>query len=82
MLDHHWHGNVGRISPEAPVQVVHIRREESRLLGRKDAGQPRYVAEHDAVLFFVLWQRWSSARPPTKHNRTGSPSWQTGACEF
>lgn len=33
MLDRYWHGDVGRISPEAPVPVVHIRQEESRLGG-------------------------------------------------
>lgn len=33
MLDQYWHGDVGRISPEAPVPVVHIRREENRLGG-------------------------------------------------
>lgn len=33
MLDRYWHGEVTRISPEAPVPVVHIRREESRLGG-------------------------------------------------
>jgi rfaE bifunctional protein kinase chain/domain len=33
MLDRYWHGEVGRISPEAPVPVVHIRREENRLGG-------------------------------------------------
>lgn len=33
MLDRYWHGDVSRISPEAPVPVVHIRREESRLGG-------------------------------------------------
>lgn len=33
MLDRYWHGDVGRISPEAPVPVVHIRREENRLGG-------------------------------------------------
>jgi rfaE bifunctional protein kinase chain/domain len=33
MLDRYWHGDVGRISPEAPVPVVNIRREESRLGG-------------------------------------------------
>jgi rfaE bifunctional protein kinase chain/domain len=33
MLDRYWHGEVSRISPEAPVPVVHIRREESRLGG-------------------------------------------------
>jgi rfaE bifunctional protein kinase chain/domain len=33
MLDRYWHGDVGRISPEAPVPVVRIRREENRLGG-------------------------------------------------
>jgi rfaE bifunctional protein kinase chain/domain len=33
MLDRYWHGEVTRISPEAPVPVVHIKREESRLGG-------------------------------------------------
>jgi rfaE bifunctional protein kinase chain/domain len=33
MLDRYWHGDVGRISPEAPVPVVHVRREEARLGG-------------------------------------------------
>lgn len=33
MLDRYWHGDAGRISPEAPVPVVHIRREENRLGG-------------------------------------------------
>jgi rfaE bifunctional protein kinase chain/domain len=33
MLDRYWHGEVNRVSPEAPVPVVHIRREENRLGG-------------------------------------------------
>ena len=33
MLDSYWHGEVSRISPEAPVPVVHIRRKENRLGG-------------------------------------------------
>jgi rfaE bifunctional protein kinase chain/domain len=33
MLDRYWHGDVVRISPEAPVPVVHVRREENRLGG-------------------------------------------------
>ena len=33
MLDRYWHGEVSRISPEAPVPVVHIHREECRLGG-------------------------------------------------
>lgn len=33
MLDRYWYGEVARISPEAPVPVVHIQREEIRLGG-------------------------------------------------
>jgi rfaE bifunctional protein kinase chain/domain len=33
MLDRYWHGDVERISPEAPVPVVHIKREVDRLGG-------------------------------------------------
>jgi rfaE bifunctional protein kinase chain/domain len=33
MLDRYWHGQVDRISPEAPVPVVHVQREEDRLGG-------------------------------------------------
>jgi rfaE bifunctional protein kinase chain/domain len=33
MLDRYWYGEVNRISPESPVPVVHIKREESRLGG-------------------------------------------------
>lgn len=33
MLDQYWFGDVERISPEAPVPVVHVKREEYRLGG-------------------------------------------------
>lgn len=33
MLDRYWFGDVNRISPEAPVPVVHVTREEYRLGG-------------------------------------------------
>lgn len=33
MLDRYWYGDVARISPEAPVPVVLIQREENRLGG-------------------------------------------------
>jgi rfaE bifunctional protein kinase chain/domain len=33
MVDRYWYGEVARISPEAPVPVVHINREECRLGG-------------------------------------------------
>jgi D-glycero-beta-D-manno-heptose-7-phosphate kinase len=33
MLDRYWFGDVERISPEAPVPIVHVQREEFRLGG-------------------------------------------------
>ncbi len=33
MLDRYWFGDVHRISPEAPVPVVHVQRQEDRLGG-------------------------------------------------
>ncbi len=33
MLDRYWHGVTSRISPEAPVPVVHIKQQEERLGG-------------------------------------------------
>ncbi len=33
MLDRYWFGNADRISPEAPVPVVHVQRSEERLGG-------------------------------------------------
>ncbi|MEO0576911.1 MAG: PfkB family carbohydrate kinase, partial [Pseudomonadota bacterium] len=30
MLDQYWFGATGRISPEAPVPVVHVNRDEER----------------------------------------------------
>lgn len=33
MLDQYWYGNSGRISPEAPVPIVHIREDEIRAGG-------------------------------------------------
>src|SRR6201985_1694887 len=42
MLDRYWFGDVNRISPEAPVPVVHVTRSEERLGGA--ANVARYAA--------------------------------------
>ena len=44
MLDRYWFGDVQRISPEAPVPVVRVRRSEERLGGAAN------VARNAAVL--------------------------------
>lgn len=33
MLDRYWHGGTSRISPEAPVPVVHVQQDETRVGG-------------------------------------------------
>ena len=33
MLDRYWHGPTSRISPEAPVPVVHVKQDEQRAGG-------------------------------------------------
>ncbi len=38
MLDRYWFGEVERISPEAPVPVVHVARREDRLGGAAKCG--------------------------------------------
>jgi rfaE bifunctional protein kinase chain/domain len=38
MLDRYWFGEVSRISPEAPVPVVHIQRSEERPWGAANVG--------------------------------------------
>jgi len=51
MLDRYWHGGVDRISPEAPVPVVRVEREEERIGG---AGNVAYnVASLGARAGFV-----------------------------
>src|SRR5699024_1489926 len=39
MLDRYWFGQVDRISPEAPVPVVHVARKEDRLGGAVNVGR-------------------------------------------
>ncbi len=39
MLDRYWHGDVTRLSGEAPVPVVHIQHEEKRLGGAANVAQ-------------------------------------------
>jgi D-beta-D-heptose 7-phosphate kinase/D-beta-D-heptose 1-phosphate adenosyltransferase len=39
MLDEYLHGEIGRISPEAPVPVMHLHRSESRLGGASNVAR-------------------------------------------
>ncbi len=49
MLDRYWFGDVNRISPEAPVPVVHVQRQEDRLGGAAN------VARNAAALGAQGW---------------------------
>ena len=46
MLDRYWHGDVSRISPEAPVPVVRFTRSEERLGGDECTRADASAVEH------------------------------------
>ena len=62
MLDRYWFGNVDRISPEAPVPVVHIQRTEERLGGAAN------VACNIAGLGAQAYETVAQAVEPNSHD--------------
>lgn len=56
MLDRYWHGAVERISPEAPVPVVRIEREEERLGGAANVSLNIRTLGARATLLTVVGQ--------------------------
>lgn len=56
MLDRYWHGAVERISPEAPVPVVRIDREEERLGGAANVALNIRTLGARATLLTVVGQ--------------------------
>lgn len=56
MLDRYWFGDVNRISPEAPVPVVHVRRNEERLGGAANVALNAVSLGAHAGLLCVLGQ--------------------------
>lgn len=54
MLDRYWFGDVERISPEAPVPVVRIRREEERLGGAANVAYNVQMLGVPATLLTVV----------------------------
>lgn len=54
MLDRYWFGDVGRISPEAPVPVVKIDREEERPGGAANVARNAAALDADVVLLSVV----------------------------
>ncbi|MBC7404225.1 MAG: D-glycero-beta-D-manno-heptose-7-phosphate kinase [Cytophaga sp.] len=56
MLDRYWFGDVNRISPEAPVPVVLIRKSEERLGGAANVARNAVALGIDAGLLGVIGQ--------------------------
>lgn len=54
MLDRYWFGNVDRISPEAPVPVVHVQRHEERLGGAANVARNAVTLGGQAGLLCVV----------------------------
>ncbi|WP_321947042.1 D-glycero-beta-D-manno-heptose-7-phosphate kinase [Paraburkholderia sp. J10-1] len=54
MLDRYWFGDVNRISPEAPVPVVHVQRKEDRLGGAANVARNAAALGAHAGLLCVL----------------------------
>ena len=56
MIDKYWYGNVNRISAEAPVPIVHIKRNESRLGGAANVAANVKALGARATLLSVIGQ--------------------------
>ena len=54
MLDRYWFGNVNRISPEAPVPVVHVQRTEERPGGAANVARNITALDGEATLLAVV----------------------------
>ena len=54
MLDRYWFGDVGRISPEAPVPVVKINRTEERPGGAANVARNAAALGAEAILLSVV----------------------------
>lgn len=54
MLDRYWFGDVDRISPEAPVPVVHVQTTDERLGGAANVARNIAALEACPVLMGVV----------------------------
>src|SRR5262249_26956647 len=54
MLDRYWFGDVNRISPEAPVPVVHVKRTEERPGGAANVARNITALDGNATLLSVV----------------------------
>ncbi len=71
MLDRYWHGAVERISPEAPVPVVRVTREEERLGGAANVACNVVSIGAQASLLTVVGEAEASHRLESLLARSG-----------
>ena len=71
MLDRYWHGAVDRISPEAPVPVVRVTREEERLGGAANVACNVVALGAQASLLTVVGEDEASHRLESLLARSG-----------
>ncbi len=71
MLDRYWYGSVDRISPEAPVPVVRIQREEERMGGAANVANNIVTLGAHASLLTVVGQDDASHRLEALVAQTG-----------
>ena len=57
MLDRYWFGDVSRISPEAPVPVVHVMRTRGAARRRGQRGAQLHGARRARTLLSVVGRR-------------------------
>ena len=73
MLDRYWYGAVDRISPEAPVPVVRVTREEER------NGGAALAASEGATLGSILCDHFLATRPALLVTTAGRVTLADGA---
>ena len=71
MLDRYWYGAVDRISPEAPVPVVRVTREEERIGGAANVASNVVTLGAQAVLLTVVGDDEASHKLEALVARTG-----------
>ena len=71
MLDRYWHGSVDRISPEAPVPVVRVSREEERLGGAANVALNVKTLGSRVTLLTVVGTESAAARLKVLLERQG-----------
>ncbi|WP_052508154.1 D-glycero-beta-D-manno-heptose-7-phosphate kinase [Sphingomonas hengshuiensis] len=71
MLDRYWFGEVDRISPEAPVPVVHVQREEYRLGGAANVAANAAALGASVTLMSVVGEDEAGEKLASVIHRSG-----------